>query len=276
MYARGVRRIAYLLAAACISSSTYAQSRQASPAKEKFTVPAFEVASVKLANPDEHMQIMPTGDGFTARRVLIAQLIWFAYRSSDASDAGHGIIKSEQIAGLPGWTTKSRYDIEAKLPPEMLPSFQKLRAEQRREVLQQMLATLLADRFKLRIHFKSTEKAVYALIVKNSSKLKPLSSTDLCLMNWGNDFLDFRNCTIDQFAMNLSTNEDVGRIVINRTGLAGVYDLRVKWTPYEEEPSGGAPSLFSAIEEQFGLKLVSANAPVNTLVVDSIEAPSPN
>jgi uncharacterized protein (TIGR03435 family) len=61
---------------------------------------------------------------------------------------------------------------------------------------------------------------------------------------------------------------------VDRTGLSGAYEFRLKWAPYNNEESDEGPSLFSALKDQLGLALVSARAPVNNLVVDSIEKPS--
>lgn len=206
---------------------------------------AFEVASVKPSGADEIRGMMPPENGFSARGVLITQLVWFAYRGANATE--RGIIRPDQISGLPAWTAKSRYDIEAKLAPEITPSFQKLRSEQRRKMLQQMMASLLADRFKLRVRFEMKNQPVYELVVKDHSKLKESpSSPNSCLMNWGGGFLDFRDCSADELATNLSSDSDVGRIVVNRTGLQGVYDFHLKWAPNGEETTEG-PSLFSVL-----------------------------
>jgi uncharacterized protein (TIGR03435 family) len=264
-----------LLGSMLLCSRTNSQPPHQDPqGNDKPEAMAFEVATVKPSGADEIRGMLPSENGFSARGVLIMQLIWFAYRGPDASE--RGIIRPEQINGLPAWTTKSRYDIEAKLPPEITPSFQKLRSEQRRKMLQQMMASLLADRFKMRIHFEMKNQPVYELVVKDHSKLKesPLTSNS-CLMNWGGGFLDFRDCAADELATNLSSDSDIGRIVVNRTGLQGVYDFHLKWAPNGEEAIEG-PSLFSALEEQLGLRLVSTKAPVDMLVVDSIATPSPN
>jgi len=93
------------------------------------------------------------------------------------------------------------------------------------------------------------------------------------MLSWAGN-LHFGDCSIDQLALSLSGQDEVGRIVVNKTGLSGTYELRLKWTPYVEEESDGGPSLFSALKDQLGLTLVSAKALVNTLVVDSIEKPS--
>jgi uncharacterized protein (TIGR03435 family) len=275
-----MKRFALLFLTVCIliPSSASGQTRKAEPSNERPKPLTFDVASVKLTKSDEGIAgILPSPTGFSARRVAIMQLILFAYRNTNVSQSDLGIVLPKQIVGLPEWTMKERYDIDAKLPPEMLPSFQNLRAEQQRQILQQMLASLLTDRFKLKLHYKPTGEKLYSLILKNTSKLNALShATNTCTMNWGNDYLDLRACSTDQLAWNLSFNEDIGRIVVDKTGLTGIYEFRLHWTPLENENSESAPSLLSALEEQLGLKLVSTKGTVNTLVVDSIDKPSPN
>jgi uncharacterized protein (TIGR03435 family) len=275
-----MKRFVLLFLTVCIliPSFAYGQTQKADPSNEQPKPLTFDVASVKPTKSDDGIAgIIPSPTGFSARRVLIMQLIMFAYRNINGYQSDQGIILPKQIVGLPGWTMKERYDIDAKLPPEILSSFQNLRAEQQREILQPMLASLLTERFKLKFHYKSTDEELYSLILKNASKLNALShATNPCSMKWGSNYLDFHDCSIDLLAWNLSFNEDIGRIVVNRTGQTGVYEFHLHWTPLGNEDSENAPSLFSALEEQLGLKLVSTKGKVNTLVVDSIEKPSPN
>jgi len=236
----------------------------------------FDVASVKLARPDESMRIMPTGDGFVAHSVTAIQLVLFAYHSLDASQPGEGIVKPEQIAGLPGWAKTLRFDFDAKVLSDQADLLQKGTTEQRRAVHQQMLASLLADRFRLVVHYKAGDAPVYALVVKDRSKLRaadPASAGGCNMLFWTGN-LHFNDCSVNQLALGLSGQDDVGRIVVDRTGLSGAYEFRLKWAPYNNEESDEGPSLFSALKDQLGLALVSARAPVNNLVVDSIEKPS--
>jgi uncharacterized protein (TIGR03435 family) len=113
----------------------------------------FDVASLKLARPDESMRIMPTANGFVAHSVSAIQLILFAYRSADASQSSEGIVLPEQIAGLPSWAKTTRFDIDAKVLSDQAAQLQNGTTEQRRAVHQKMLAALLADRFHLIIHY---------------------------------------------------------------------------------------------------------------------------
>ncbi len=82
---------------------------------------------------------------------------------------------------------------------------------------------------------------------------------------------------IDMKSLIFSLSNDVGRIVLDQTGLTGKYDFTLKWTPDgQQETADSGPSIFAALEEQLGLKLVSAKGPVDTIVVDRVEKPSPN
>jgi uncharacterized protein (TIGR03435 family) len=171
-----------------------------------------------------------------------------------------------------------RFDIDAKVLSDQAALLQNGTTEQRRAVHGQMLASLLADRFHLIVHYKAADAPVFALTLKDHSKLKesdPAASGGCNMLSWTGN-LHFSGCSMNQLALSLSGQDDVGRIVLNKTDLPGIYDFRLKWTPYTDEESEGGASLFSAIQEQLGLALVSSKAPVNTLVVDSIEKPSPD
>jgi uncharacterized protein (TIGR03435 family) len=144
-----------------------------------------------------------------------------------------------------------------------------------------MTRTLLTERFKLTMHRETREVPVYALVIaKNGPKLKK-AATD------GDDGLSVnahgyvaKQTSVELLARQLQAQ--VGRIVLDRTGLAGAYDFKLEFTPQRalgnagdgSEPAG--PTIFTALQEQLGLKLESSKAPVEIVVIDHVEKPSEN
>jgi uncharacterized protein (TIGR03435 family) len=192
-------------------------------------------------------------------------------------------IREGLMSGLPGWAESSRFDVTAKVADTDLKAFRSLSREQR----QAMLAGLLVDRFHLKTHTEIKTLPVYELVVaKDGPKLKtsivpPPDSENPDPLGLGN--LDVHNTemtatgvTLSDLAMNLSFPLD--RTVINKTGLTNRYDFRLRWTAdgVDVGATDAPPDLFTAIQEQLGLKLQAAKGPVTTLVVDHVEQPTDN
>jgi len=230
--------------------------------------PTYDVVSIKPHQPgDGSMSWGPTRDGYMARNVMIVLLIRDAYN----------LTKLEQISGLPGWALDARFDLEAKMDEDTASALGKLSHDRQWQQRQLMLQAALADRLKLKVHHVSRILPVYALVVaKGGSKLKPSQGNE-GWWNWSGPAITVRAEPVSMLAMCLSKLPDVDRIVVDKTGLAGDYDVNLKWTPEDEQgtPDAG-PSLFTAIQEQLGLKLVPAKGPVDTFVVDHVERPSAN
>ena len=189
----------------------------------------------------------------------------------------------------PDWINSTRYVIQAKPPESIRDAMQTMTNAERSIENELMQQSLLADRFQLKAHFETREMPVYQLVLaKGGSKLK--EEPDPTKHRFGMSPSLFRgSATIHDLIDVLECAADIGgREVIDQTGLAGVYDFSLKWTPLQTvaAPGGesGSPpsldvegaSLFTAIEEQLGLKLVSAKGPGQVLVVDHIERPSEN
>jgi uncharacterized protein (TIGR03435 family) len=240
--------------------------------------PSFEVASVKR-NADRILTVTgvqpEAGGRITAKAATLKQLVVSAYQ-----------VKEREIFGGPPWMDSERYDIEAKAASDI-----GLDAG-----LRQMLQELLSDRFRLRVHPELREMPVYTLtIAKGGAKLKKLDEeckpgpNGLCggyVTRIG--VITGQRASMRQLADALSAIMD--RPVIDKTGLEGVFnDLKLNWVPDEtqfntwgvgaykrlvSDPSG--PSLFTAIQEQLGLKLDSAKGSVEVLIVDAAEKPAEN
>jgi uncharacterized protein (TIGR03435 family) len=216
-------------------------------------------------------------------------------------------LKSEdQLTGLPNWTRSKRYDIEAKEDEATVNALEKLHGDEREKQLQLMLQSLLADRFKLQAKQETKEIPVYALVVaKGGVKMKPNTTPLPTSMNNGQfppqsgpqvqvnpGRLIATLCSMSMFANALSEMGGLDRPVIDHTGLTGNYDWTLTWTPDQNAPpfmgAGGSStsaaatsdssdvSIFTAIQEQIGLKLDSRKEPAPVVVIEHIEEPSPN
>jgi uncharacterized protein (TIGR03435 family) len=143
-----------------------------------------------------------------------------------------------------------------------------------------MLRALLADRFKLKIHREMKDQPVYELVVaKNGPKIKP-SSSDKFSLTTGRGHLEFHHASMAVFIGYLYgrpgfPQQAADRPVLDRTGLQGFYDLTLDWAP-DSDPNPTGPSLFTALEEQTGLKLEPRKAPFEFLVIDHVEKPTEN
>jgi uncharacterized protein (TIGR03435 family) len=269
-------RIAGFLLAATVS---YAQTQS-----------SFEVASIKPSNSADRRPLIRNEPGgrFTAANVTAKRLIKWAYN-----------IKDFQISGGPGWMGSDLFDIAAKPEGSAKPV-----------QIPRMVQSLLADRFQLVTRRETKEMPVYTLVVaKNGPKFKDASDSDPNIIDLGNrpdlagrgarprftiirrGRLTAQGATMAGLAFDLS--DFLGRAVVDKTGLAGTYDLKLEWVPDEYQvamfsamgvpegfgappPDWQGPSLFTALEEQLGLKLDSQKGPVEIFVIERIEKPTEN
>ena len=286
-------------ALAAQQSATPASSTQTADSATTKT-PEFEVASIKAYKPEgENIRIMVrfTPDGIDASGVSLQLLIRQAYGVED-----------NQIIGISGWMDSEQYDVQAKIDPSDIEALVKLPFAEANKVRQRMLQALLADRFKLAIHHETRELPVYALVVaKGGIKMHEAIAGDTYskgfkgpdgkpgagMMRMGPGELTGQALPIGSLVSMLS--QQTGHHVVDKTGLTGKYDFTLKWTPNEGEtpmfkgppgiPAGTAtppvddtngPSLFTALQEQLGLKLDSQKGPVEVVVIDHAEKPSAN
>jgi len=263
---------------------------------------SFEVASVRPnTSGDARMssQTLP-GGRYTAINIPPRLLIINSYG-----------LQPQQLIGAPEWISSERFDIVAKAERELTPPESREKPSQ----LQWMIRSLLAERFKLKAHRERREMDVYALVpVRPDGRLGPElkpSVTDCdavrAARRKGGPEPELKPGERPQCAARVGAGEliaggqpllelvsllsaTVGRSVVDRTGLKGTYDIYLKWTPdfvrqrppgetvringIEFDPSG--PSIFTALQEQLGLKLESERGTVEALVIDHIERPSPD
>lgn len=243
------------------------------PPMEADANPSFEVATIKPTKPDEQRHyLIWGGHRMETVNTSLSFLISFAYG-----------LQSKQVLGIPDWADSEKFDITAQPDLEGQPSDKQLKG---------MIQKMLADRFKLTFHHETRMQSVYLLsetktgqkLTKNDADPKGLPG--LFFRGLGN--LNVRNATIMDFA-GLMQSEVLDRPVIDQTGLAGRYDFKLNWTPDDSQfgglgakippPTNGAdapPNLYTAIQEQIGLKLEATKANADVLVIDHVEKPSEN
>jgi uncharacterized protein (TIGR03435 family) len=180
-----------------------------------------------------------------------------------------------QIQGGPAWMNSERYDIFAKseLGDEPPGDPNPASIHQTRLKLQ----ALLADRFHLQVHRETREIPVYALTIgKNRSKLTEAGGASVreapAGMHMACGRMTGTDATMENFARSLT--RELSRPVEDRTGLAGKYNFQFDWTPENGPCEGSAsdgPSIFSAVQEQLGLKLEATRGPVEIIVIDHAE-----
>ena len=246
--------------------------------------PEFDVASVKQNKSETHnMMISTKKDGFACENIPLKTLIGLAYG-----------IKQDLIYGGPGWADSTGFDVEAKVAGPDVAVLDKLTTAERHA----MLLPLLADRFKLKLHSETRVLPVYELVAaKGGIKAKELEPVDAAAeaakdperrrligdTTTGPGEYTANGVTVGQLASFLAY--EVHRTVLDKTGIKGIYDLVLKWTPEENDGADdgsktnavdAGPSIFTALQEQLGLKLQSSKGPVETLVIDHAEMPSVN
>jgi uncharacterized protein (TIGR03435 family) len=302
--AAGTAAVAIPIAFGLIHAS---QSRAQSQPATSEPRPSFEVASVKpnkSGGPGAFMRMMP-GGRLMVSNLTVKGLIGYAYN-----------VRDFQVSGGPGWVNSDRFNIEAKGdgvsgdPMKMTEADRKQQEDQFRLMMQ----SLLAERFKLAVRQESKELPVYVLVVaKNGPKLQPAKNEGPesqpsanpqgpkgmpfkgrgMMMRPGQ--IDGHSAPVSFLAQTLS--QQLGRTVIDKTGLTGLYDFSLSWQPEQRQgqmfkttadgesgpapadaaaPHTSGPTVFTALQEQLGLKLDSQKGPVEILVIEQVEQPTGN
>jgi uncharacterized protein (TIGR03435 family) len=264
--------------------------------------PAFEVASVKPnKSSDEPKGVRPIGPGgrFIATRLTLRELIRLAYGYPT-------VLMAEQVVSGPSWLDSDYFDIVANVAERDLAP--EPNGVPRRPLM--MLRNLLLDRFKVKMHTETKQIPIYALVIASGRRPSPQlrQSTADCIYTAaaspsgpvdrdrlcgfrrvGPGVLAGQKVTMELLSGVLAQFPDVGRIVHDRTGLTGGFDIDLKFTPAlatapnpDASPVAnpttdlGGPSIFTALQEQLGLKLESTRGPIEVLVIDSVEQPTPD
>lgn len=233
----------------------------------------FDVVSIRPSNPDAPGKLFTVkGRQVLTLNTTLADLITMAYN-----------IHTRQISGGPAWMESDKFDVTGQPQAEGTPSTEQLRA---------LIKSMLADRFQLTVHTEKKELPAYAIVVGNNGP--KLTSNDTnpnglpSLLFKGLGMLPAVNASMDDFARVLQ-QAVLDRPVVNRTNLQGRFDFTLNWTPDESQfrsmgvrvppppaDGSGPPGLFTAVQEQLGLRIESTNAPVEVIVIDRVEKPSAN
>jgi uncharacterized protein (TIGR03435 family) len=206
-------------------------------------------------------------DGLTASCVPLLFVVENAYRMMDGS----------RIAGLPEWAKgdSELYAIEARVSGEDVAAYSKLSRDEKFRMLQ----PVLAERFHMKAHMEARQMPAYALVIARSGpKLKEPAANEPSSSQFGETtgVIQWANSPLTNLMWLLS--REVGKPVVDKTGLAGKYDFTLEYAPAARESTedAGKPSVFTALEEQIGLRLVSSKEHVDVLVIDSIDRPAAN
>ncbi len=224
------------------------------------TAPKFEVASIRPPAATGSFSInFPPGGRFSAKNITVHMLLRNAYSVQDY-----------QIAGGPGWTASDGFDIEAKADAGA--------GEVSRDQVLKMIQGLLADRFQLVVHRETRQVPVYNLVTgKNGPTMTAAESSAEIARTMKMGELVTKKMSMKMLADLLVF--EVGRPVIDATGLKGDFAFTLQYTRGLGESDAvptERPSLFTAVQDQLGLKLESAKGPVEVLVIDHVEKPSEN
>jgi uncharacterized protein (TIGR03435 family) len=272
-----MRDLLALITMATLSCSLAASARTQAPAPSSV---AFEVASVKAnTSGSQSISLGATPGGYTAINVPLRLLVQSAYG-----------LRQAQVTGGPDWINVNRFDVAARA-----------REGTPRNAIMTMLQTLLEERFKLVARIETREQPIYALVLSRSDgrlgpQLKasaiacaPGISSNPCRLSGTIGTIagsvQASGQTMTELATYLGQNAD--RLVVDRTGLNGRFDFDLAWTA--ETLSAGSPraannpspqneraALFTALQEQLGLRLESTRGPVQVLVIDHAELPAPD
>jgi uncharacterized protein (TIGR03435 family) len=239
----------------------------------------FEVVSVKPSNPNATG--MRIGGPLMSGGLEIANM-----PPENIVQWAFGIFLSDQIVGLPDWAKQERFDVTAKVDDAELETYRKVT-----DPIQHapMLQKILIDRFNMKFHYETKELPVYALMVAKSgnrmTEIEPAIGPNGMKDGGGREVRRGQIRSMGQ-PMKPLVNQltiELKRAVVDRTGLTGFYNFTLRWTPEEGAApvSGGleenaAPSIFTALQEQLGLKLERTKAPLQVLVIDHLERPSAN
>jgi len=266
----------------------------------KSPLPSFQVASIRPNRSQSPAGSLGWhGDTFRAKNISTGSLIEYAFH-----------VWPFQLSSGPAWIKSANYDIEAKMEESVANSLEKLPSDQRQQQRRMMVESLLEDRFNLKTRRQTRELPVYALVVAKKgprlSELRPgETSRDAFkgpdgrtyagpLMSVLSGYSQIKGAGGSMGSLAEVLTEFLGRTVLDRTGLKGTYDYTLRWTRDEyqngivglvageqdlkppTETESSPPSIFTAIQEQLGLRLESTKGPVDVLVIDHIERPSEN
>lgn len=227
---------------------------------------SFDVASIKPSDLATLPNFKISPDRFGAIGKTANALIAFAYG-----------VKEFQVEGAPEWAKTMKFDVDAKVEDSIAQRLKELPIGQQFDELRVMMQSLLVDRFKLEATRQTKTAPIYALVLAKGGpklpepKLAPLGPED---RGRASQNVTLAKTTLTGLANFLGAQPDVGRVVVDQTGLTGTYDLTLEWST--DISGGSGMTIFEAIQDELGLKLESRTGPIDIIVVNHIERPSAN
>ena len=253
---------------AYLAITVFALSQTPSPqpvaAPKLLTWDAVSIKPHRELDNSAMMRMLP--NGFEMQNMAIYSLLMSAFP----------IRSGDQIVGWPAWASSDRFDVLAKMDTETSDAFHTLSKNDGGEHWRLLMRQILEDRFAMKAHIEKRELPVYELVIaKHGPKLKESVPGESGATGMSPGKLSAHAYPVSGLAMSLSGT--VGRVIIDKTGLTGQYDIELTWA-WRDDPGSGetGPSIFTALQEQLGLKLEPAKAPVDVVVIDHIERPSEN
>src|SRR6185312_1462983 len=203
----------------------------------------FEVAAIRPAMDDGDQDIDSDGGYLKIHNLTLKRLVSNAWQIDESA-----------ISGGPNWAGSDGFDINARIP--------RATGATKEDALREMVQNLLADRFHLSIHREARQISGYELVVsKRGAKMDPAQPEQQgSESNSNGSRLSAKNYTMEAFVRRLSRMRDIGKPVVDKTGLQGGFNFSLEWTPaaLEQTADAQAPPILTAIQEQLGLKLEAA------------------
>src|SRR5579863_8966438 len=263
----GVLRIGTAIAvcSTAVGISAFGQASAPAPADSSAKTPTYEVVSIK---PHK------SGAGSGSLRTVPDGIRWTNFPIASLIHGAYGIVMDSQVVGLPGWASSDPYDIEAKVDADTAEAWKKLSFKERFKREEPLLQSLLADRCRMKVRRETRILPVYDLVIaRGGLKMKeaPPDEEGSQMGSAGKSGSKWTAHAQSTDNLALALSGEVGRIIVDKTGLAGKkFDFELTWTPdYQRsaaESADAGPSIFAALEEQLGLKLVSDKGPVDVVV----------
>jgi uncharacterized protein (TIGR03435 family) len=275
---------ASLLASTLLTGGFTLRAQQAAT-----SLPSFEIASIKPDHSNaDAMTIHTEPDRFIGANVNARFLIEFAFN-----------LQRFQLSGGPGWINSENFDIDAKQDDREAAALQTRPASESLTQMRLMMQSLLADRFHLKVTHDTKQVTIYTLSVgKSGLKISETPHAPASAVSGpprqkgvylaGPGHFVVKDSSISSFAAAISRQPEINTLVVDHTGLDAHYDFELQWTPADPIPTAATsnanpaaidmagPSLFTALEEQLGLKLAPSKGPMETVEIDSIEEPAAN
>jgi uncharacterized protein (TIGR03435 family) len=260
---------------------------------------AYDVVSVKPVHPERilFMGAQETPDGLNGEVVTVAMLVQSAYGAPGVPST------DDSVRGLPDWAKGDYFSVQARMSPDQVATLAKLSKAEQRTCRQAMMQALLADRFQLKVHRETKQVPDYELVVaKGGPKMTEGSGNNLDVPNGrdgkpitgsflrigsakGGTEVQVRAYSMEQVA-NFLTQSHVGvdHRVVDKTQLSGKYSFTLDFSPAQGVGAAGEaapsdvsqPSIFTALQEQLGLKLQPGSGTVDVVVVEHVERPAAN